>query len=696
MLKLSYLIRHWPTGLLLAVAGLLVTGAARSSQAQVESPRVGAQATISISNPTAFNNVMVPEGDDFATQVLGNAWDMNERRDIGWEENYLNVSASNGIWSGTFTPLPSGAGYFFPLFEGFPGILNWGKDGENDAYAINTAQYTNLSLMIYSPARTNTSVYQVAWTTAKPVDWPNNSPTTNFAALDGCYGYTTFFPWPSGWRVYNFDLTQVNGDPGNNSGDWNATSFIRGLRFTPDQNATSGTFKVDWMRLVDPTKGTKITMNWTSSGVNSTVNDKVDIYVATSQSDADAGIGSPLYRGIPVANGSYQINTSVFAPGQYWFFLVLGQETNVTGLSNGQPKNCTAHYKQAVSAPVGPVTVQVAPEVVINSPSPMSGSDYARDVVGNPWDMCDDADVQRQFPNINGDPGDGLRNVSYDLSGTCIFNAQVEPPRPGGFTSDDQVWMNVDQSKPIDTTKYRYMSIRLMIDPPTNPDLNYISWLVGNTGPGWVTRIIWWNNNIATDGTVAEAGVEYEGWHTGWVDLNRAHPESDTSVDNIVDRTDLYPANLGWSEISTAPHLRWRIIETTAGGVNSGADVFHIDWVKLTAMDTAQAGQVFAVHYGITATNGNTPIVYYTTSLSAPTQHTANAASSVAPVPLANVVYVPSLLRSFNPVDVAAPDSVFLWDMTGVTAGTYYVCLLVTDAAGNSTTRCSDTPVQVQ
>ena len=65
-----------------------------------------------------FSNSEVGEGDDFATEVLGNAWDFSERRDVGWEEFYNenSINVSGGAWQGT----NQGAGaYLFPLFPGF-------------------------------------------------------------------------------------------------------------------------------------------------------------------------------------------------------------------------------------------------------------------------------------------------------------------------------------------------------------------------------------------------------------------------------------------------------------------------------------------------------------------------------------------------------------------------------------------------
>jgi len=129
-------IKHLP--FLLLFTGLLYL---------LTAPQIVSAQSITLTGP--LSNTNVQEGDDFATIELENPWDFNERRDIGWEENFVgtSVNVTNGIWSGSNS---IGGGYVFPLFpslrgtstiEGLPGDRNLPRYGIN--HKIDTAKYTS-------------------------------------------------------------------------------------------------------------------------------------------------------------------------------------------------------------------------------------------------------------------------------------------------------------------------------------------------------------------------------------------------------------------------------------------------------------------------------------------------------------------------------------------------------------------------
>src|SRR5690606_32350643 len=112
-----------------------------------------------------LSNVEVKEGDDFATDVLGNPWDFNERRDIGWEQGWTDssINVNGGVWTGTNST--SGA-WMMPLYPGhkdnlyadpLPGDRSLPKLGFTNR--IDTSKYYHLSYRINSSSRSNFAIY---------------------------------------------------------------------------------------------------------------------------------------------------------------------------------------------------------------------------------------------------------------------------------------------------------------------------------------------------------------------------------------------------------------------------------------------------------------------------------------------------------------------------------------------------------
>src|SRR6266568_9338609 len=89
------------------VIGLLLLAGAFALLVVRQDPvaRAGTNDTITLTSP---NNVTIPESDDYATQVLGDPWDMNNLEDADSPYNYTQAQVSNGVWSAT-TRSASGA-----------------------------------------------------------------------------------------------------------------------------------------------------------------------------------------------------------------------------------------------------------------------------------------------------------------------------------------------------------------------------------------------------------------------------------------------------------------------------------------------------------------------------------------------------------------------------------------------------------
>ena len=574
------------------------------------------------------SNTSVKEGDDYASIELQNPWDFNERRDIGWEENFVgsSVGVSGGIWSGTNA---SAGGYIFPLFPGFKGALQAGNAPGDRSLPnlginkpINASRYTKLCYRSRASSRSTQAVY---WANdpSQPQYWPEGS---NFGA-----NYDGYFPAPyyqaiqnSGFQIYCFNMTSLGGSFAQSGGSWSGN--IHALRLDLSTAAGAGaTSEVDWVRLVDPASAPNMTITWSTSGLGA--DQMRTLYVDTDNADFD---GTPIAR---FTNGTdphtYTINTAMFPPGNYYFYVTAQQA------ASGQLVG--AITRSGYSARL---TVNQAPQGYITSPSQTSGQEYAANEVGNAWDM----DAATDVPNLDrANYPDVLRQFSNESFATSsdaedagkVFQAQANPPLPGYNESDDQVHMNVSSSHPIQAGKYRYLSYRIAADPT-----NFTS-LDDRVRRGWVTRPIWWNNDVLGDGGDPGAHVLYEGWHTYAYDLWTLPIER----------------GIPWTANSHIRHLRIDPLETAV------STWFFLDWVRLYAENHAVNNQ-FTVSWNLQDNDSNnfTVSLYYDNNSSG---------------------FDGTFITTLN--NVTAGSNSYVWNTSGLTNGqSYWVYAIVSDGVNTS------------
>ncbi len=653
-------------------------------------------ASIGFAAPEALS-VSVDAGDDFATTVLGDPWDMDRARDVQYEIGFTGISAANGIWSGTYSGVDhaSGAqtsGYLFPLFQGFStpiqGLLSQelplNKVGAQDRYAIDASKYTRLTYRMSVTPRSAQGPFAVMWTNARPVTWPDGS--QRFADLDACQGTTAFFPW-NGWRVYDFDMTRPNGAPNARAGVWQG--LVRGLRIDPLVIPQAGVqVNIDWIRLSDPASAPTIAIPWSAAGAAAT--DRVDIYVADNPDGRDA---APLAHGLPVSAGRYDLATSILPPGQHYFQLRLKDGVSQNG--------CTV--TRAVSNWVGPLTIAPVPILTFARPSMLSGPDYALSELGRAWDMQSGDDIVAVNP-----PGwpPTIADVRFN-DGILTARAVYHPTVNGQplNDSDAQLWLRVNPQRPIDTTYYRYFSVRLKVDVPPSRDIN---WAIKN---GWGMRIFWWDRGLTSDGSETKYGTYLEGWNIYSVDLARSFPPLPLSdprqANNILTPREesTFPNQAGWTQIRQARALRFDPLETTPAAVGTGADVFQIDWIRLTANDEVVRGQPFTVEAGVNVPPSTLRSVtfFYTTDRQNPFQNPARpavaepapAAAGPANASRVHLPFVGNRTAVRNPVPIVGNPLAFQWDTSTVAPGTYYVCARI-ESGSRTYSYCSETPVVVR
>ena len=405
------------TGLLLLVAGgVALVGVSRASGAPLD--------TITL---TAPNNVTIRESDDYATQVLGDPWDMNNLEDIDYTYKYNARSVSNGIWSAnSMGDVNFNVGSFMVLqYQNFQQVINGvphrfnsymgEKDGVN--HPVDTNRFTHLRARIYvsgvGQRRTVMYYFGPPYSTA---------PTGN----------SNFLDVTPGWHIYELDLRQ-GGQGG--TGNWSQQATVAGLRFDLNPDVPNNTVHVDWIRLTPPTGETvRITWNYTSSG-----NPMVNLYLSTSANPSDNEI---LIGQAPASNGAFSWIGTGIAPGRYY----IHAEMNGARSSSG------------------PLHVNTTPLLKLDSPGPAAGEDFAYARQGAGWESTNVGQFQ-DYRNVN------------------LLGFGPEYIRGAATSGDPQLsWLFRDMANRIDTARYRYMNVRFKLFPPVQtPHAAF------NAGP----RLVW-------------------------------------------------------------------------------------------------------------------------------------------------------------------------------------------------------------
>lgn len=522
--------------------------------------------SLAITSPSS--TVTVKEGDDYASTVLNNPWDFNERRDIAWEEKFddSTIKITSGVWSGK----SSGNGsYIFPLFGGFAGALSTkGLDGDTslpkagiDA-PLKTSKYKYLSYKLNNSARSSFALYWKNDTNG--TYWPDG--TDYVAAYDGIYHGGRAFA-NSGYRIYNYDMSNLALFDAH-TGAWN--NDIISFRIDPSLSDTGGaTTQLDWIRIVDPTSAPYQTISWNSSSLSA--GNLIQVFMDNNNSGYD---GYPLAYFSDGSNpGSYTFPTAMLPPGTYYFYV---RSSKVSGSSL---------VTEATSGYSAKLVVTKAPAVVFNSPTQISGTDYATSEVGDPWDMSSSTDIANLTENST--LPDEWRQFSSPSFANGVFQAVANPPINGATETDVQVHMNVSKSKPIDTSKYRYLTYRMAVDATLYPTIS------DKIEKGWVSRPVYWDLSLFGDGGRAKAHPIYEGYHTYTIDLWDSG---------------MVEAGLGWKGNSYLSNLRIDPLETPT------YTWFFLDWVKLTAEPRDESGR-FDISWDIADSDSSsfTASLYYDT-----------------------------------------------------------------------------------
>jgi hypothetical protein len=540
------------------------------------------------SNPTAQGTISVvfparlAAGPDYATEVLGDPWDMCNREDVtlrpdeivGWSTfNFLSAPCRLG--GTTVAVNGTNDSSVMMLSRGIYDLaLNPGRNGRN--FPIDTSKYQVLSAKLYSSAIEDPQV----WWYHNPLNHPSG---------DGVGGRLVPRVSP-GTQLAVADLTQslLAGS------SW-SSGVVRGLRLDPNGLNAADTVFFYWVRLTPAASSplaAKQTITWNGSGAATiTVRDNSDGSIFPVVSNLSAN--------------SYVWNYGVLAPGSYTLTI-----TNASGSGSAA------------------FSINNPPSIDVTNPSWTSGDDYATTVLGNAWDMSSSSDIQ-----LTG--LDNLTNLSFSGGALHATNTNADPIVT--------LLYNTNNSVPIDTSRFRYLTLRLQVDGAYD--------LVA----GSVARVIW-SSQVSSPAAISQDIIVVPGMNSYTVDLAPLSTAPDGGLE---------PG--GGSETWTAASKRYLRIDPHEFPT---ARTFHIDDVKLTAKPVA-AGS-FTIRFVGTDADGDAATVslYYDSDT-----NTANGKTLIAS-------------------NIPASAGQFVWTPSSVPTGEYYIYAEATDGI-QVIGRYSSVPVRV-
>ncbi len=366
--------------------------------------------------------VTIPESDDYATQVQGDPWDMNNIEDLDYPHNFGVPTVGNGIWSSTTTGSAGDPEMSVKLVEqNFATTFSYigEKDGRN--YPVPTQRFTRLLFRMYS----DQAGTMMLWWFKNPGD---QAPCNN----GNCH-LKDFITVQQGWHIYEANL---NAEPQN----WANLGTVAGIRMDAPWNKYGNNVKFDWVRMA-PDTSTPVQVTFRPNG-----NSPVNFYLGLTSDPNSREI--LLQGGVSSTAGSWTWNRTGVAPGTYY----------IHGEQNGQWST------------TGPITVNNAPVVQVLAPGPLSGEDFAAARLGQIWDGSNPNQLQH-YEHLTGPPsynGEYLQATSRTLPGTTVEDPSIYWLYP--FNGQDR--------GSADASRYRYMTVKLWLQAPSQHPASK-----GNLGP---------------------------------------------------------------------------------------------------------------------------------------------------------------------------------------------------------------------
>ncbi len=228
-----------------------------------------------------------PEGDDFATQVLHDPWDMNNEADyypLRWVDNLSQSKIEKGVFIGTPKNNDPHIWLHFPqIISSIPTLNQKPQDINADKYSILTF-YLHVSDDIESGSLE--AVGRIVW----------HFGGDTIEEFNSNIGESALFPVYPGWHLYSIDLKNITPNVG---APWQG--IIKGLRIDPCFGCQQ--FQLDWARLTSKeTPLTAIELNQHNSILLIANDTESDNYLTVTHGD-----GEGHYDLSHLSPGNYQI-----------------------------------------------------------------------------------------------------------------------------------------------------------------------------------------------------------------------------------------------------------------------------------------------------------------------------------------------------------------------------------------------------
>lgn len=521
---------------------------------------------IAVTQPAAKDTVKAAS--DYATEVLNDRWDMNERTDLGWtifnvdelpSPHLSDIAFAGGLFSATTVlsdPTNGRSDAIIPILDSsYTGSAHVGKFGNN--YPINADRYTHFLLRMYMDPEVIDGLAVPAASSVGQFFWSTGT------IYDGSLTWSNFFPVSGGWVFYEIDIPAL-GVLGGASVAWAGNKGS--LRFDPTV-VPDLDIAIDWIRLVSNEAVCYRTITWTEAG-------SVDLYLDDDANAANGNLGL-LKKG--ATGTSYAFLAGGLAPGNYYVALTTDEGASFS--------YSTGYYE---------VTEQ--PIAVFTKPSAEgSDQDFATVIMGNPWDFTALSDIDLAN-NVN--DAQIKTNFTYeDLAGNVhtgntVYSAKANIPAAGW--GDPQVFF----------LSAAYRGKNYTIDPVRYHNLVAKMGIYGNhsTATGSVARVFYmrtdqhWYENVSQDIVIRHKAGGYPVMHKIVTDLKTL----------ILEEGGASPSHSGWTGIIDSfridPHE-----------FKDGREFFYDD-VRITADWKADAS--FTIEWTADAPAGTTMSLWRDTDTS--------------------------------------------------------------------------------